>query len=99
MQLQQEYLEAKSQLHYLESDYERQKNLVKDSVTSRKNFLKAESDFLSTQVKVESIGKKLMLMNISPSNLTFETIRSSISIPSPITGYITKININRFNDS
>lgn len=94
VQLQQEYLEAKSQLHYLESDYERQKNLVKDSVTSRKNFLKAESDFLSTQVKVESIGKKLMLMNISPSNLTFETIRSSISIPSPITGYITKININ-----
>mgnify|MGYP001037784182 FL=1 len=94
VQLQQEYLEAKSQLHYLESDYERQKNLVKDSVTSKKNFLKAESDFLSTQVKVESIGKKLMLMNISPSNLTFETIRSSISIPSPITGYITKININ-----
>lgn len=94
VQLQQEYLEAKSQLHYLESNYERQKNLVKDSVTSRKNFLKAESDFLSTQVKVESIGKKLMLMNISTSNLTFETIRSSISIPSPITGYITKININ-----
>jgi cobalt-zinc-cadmium efflux system membrane fusion protein len=94
VQLQQEYLEAKSQLHYLQSDYERQKNLVKDSVTSRKNFLKAESDFLSTQVKVESIGKKLMLMNISPSNLTFETIRSSISIPSPINGYITKININ-----
>ena len=94
VQLQQEYLEAKSQLHYLQSDYERQKNLVKDSVTSRKNFLKVESDFLSTQVKVESIGKKLMLMNISPSNLTFETIRSSISIPSPINGYITKININ-----
>lgn len=94
VQLQQEYLEAKSQLNYLESDYERQKNLVKDSVTSRKNFLKAESDFLSTQAKVESIGKKLMLMNISPSNLTFKTIRSSISIPSPINGYITKININ-----
>jgi cobalt-zinc-cadmium efflux system membrane fusion protein len=94
VQLQQEYLEAKSQLQYLQSDYKRQKNLVKDSVTSKKNFLKAQADYQMTKVKVESFAKKLMLMNLSPSNLTDENMRSSISILSPIDGYITKINVH-----
>ena len=94
VQLQQEYLEEKSQLSYLQSDYERQKNLVKDSVASKKNFLKAAADYQTTKVKVESFAKKLMLMNLSPSNLTDENMRSSINILSPIDGYITKINVH-----
>lgn len=36
IQIQQDYLEAKGQLSYLKSDYERQKNLVQDKVTSQK---------------------------------------------------------------
>ena len=36
IQMQQDYLEAKSQLTYLKSDFERQKNLVQDNVTSQK---------------------------------------------------------------
>src|SRR5690606_34484631 len=44
VQMQQEYLEAKGQLTYLKSDFERQKNLVRDNITSQKNYLKAESE-------------------------------------------------------
>lgn len=95
VQMQQDYLEAKSQLTYLKSDYDRQTNLVKDNVTSQKAFLKAESDYTGTQVKLESLGKKLSLMNINPNTLTLENMRSAISITSPIDGYITKINIVR----
>lgn len=36
VQIQQDYLEAMGQLTYLKSDYERQKNLVQDKVTSQK---------------------------------------------------------------
>lgn len=95
VQIQQDYLEAKGQLAYLKSDFERQKNLVKDNVTSEKNFLKAESDYTVTRVKLESLGKKLSLMGIDPKNLTLENIRSSINISSPINGFVTQVNIAR----
>ena len=64
VQIQQDYLEAIGQLTYLQSDYERQKNLAKDNVTSQKNYLKAESAFTVTKVKAASLAKKLSLMNI-----------------------------------
>jgi cobalt-zinc-cadmium efflux system membrane fusion protein len=95
IQIQQDYLEAKGQLAYLKSDFERQKNLVKDNVTSEKNFLKAESDYTVTRVKLESIGKKISLMGIDPKKLTLENIRSTINISSPISGFVTQVNIAR----
>jgi len=95
VQLQQEYLEAHSQLSYLKTDYERQTNLVKDSVTSQKNFLKAVSDYTVTKIKVASLHKKLLLMNINPTQLTLENIQSTIAIPAPIDGFVTKINVTR----
>ena len=45
VQVQQNFLEAKGRLSYLKSDYERQKELMADNVTSQKNFLKAESEY------------------------------------------------------
>jgi len=95
VQMQQDYLEAKGQLKYLKSDYERQKNLIEGKVTSEKNYLKAESDYTVTKVKVESLGRKLSLMNINPNTLTMDNIRTTINIYSPINGYITEVNISR----
>jgi cobalt-zinc-cadmium efflux system membrane fusion protein len=95
VQLQQDYLEAKGQLAYLESDYQRQKNLFRDSVTSQKNFLKAEAAYTLTKVKMQSLARKLSLMNINPQKLEIETIRTSIDIRSPISGFITEINLSQ----
>ncbi len=88
-------MEAKGLLAYLASDYERQKNLVKDNVTSQKTFLKAESDYTVTKVKFESLGKKLVLMGINPDGLTVDNIRTTISIKSPINGFVSQIGITR----
>ena len=95
VQIQQEYLEAKGQLTYLKSDYERQKNLAQDNVTSQKNYLKAESDYIVTRVRAESLAKKLSLMNIDPNTLSLENIRTSIQVTSPINGYVTQVDAMR----
>lgn len=95
VQMQQDFLEAKGQLSYLKSDYERQKNLVQDNVTSQKNYLKAESDYTVTSVKVESLSKKLTLMNINPNTLTLENMRTTVTVLSPINGYVTEVAISR----
>lgn len=95
IQMQQDYLEAKGQLSYLKSDYERQKNLMEDKVSSQKNFLKAESDYVVTKVKMESLSKKLTLININPNELTLDNLKTTISIISPIDGYATHVDITK----
>lgn len=95
VQMQQDFLEAKGQLSYLKSDYDRQKNLAEDSVSSQKKFLKAESDYTVTKVKMESIAKKLALMNIDPNSLTMENIQTTIGVNAPIGGYVTRVGIAR----
>jgi cobalt-zinc-cadmium efflux system membrane fusion protein len=95
VQAQQDFLEAKGRLNYLKSDYERQKELVADNVTSKKNFLKAESEYNVTLAQYQSMKKKLSLMNINPNTLTGDNIRSVISVPSPLSGYATTINATK----
>ncbi|MFN3939105.1 MAG: efflux RND transporter periplasmic adaptor subunit [Chitinophagales bacterium] len=95
VQIQQDFLEAKNQLAYLKSDYERQKNLVQDNVTSQKSYLKSESDYNVTKVKVESLSKKLILMNIHPNTLTMENITTTVPVLSPINGYVTEVAIQQ----
>lgn len=94
VQFQQDFLEAKAQLAYLKSDYERQKNLIQDNVTSQKNYLKAESDYMVTKVKEQSLRKKLTLMNINPNTLDMSNMKTSINVSSPIDGYITSVNFS-----
>jgi cobalt-zinc-cadmium efflux system membrane fusion protein len=95
VQMQQDFLEAKGELVYLSADYERQKSLSKDNVTSQKNFLKAQSDYTVTKVRLESLRKKLELMNINPTTLTIDNIRTKINVTSPIDGYVTKMDVTR----
>ena len=95
VQVQQDFLEAKGRLNYLKSDYDRQKELIADNVTSKKNFLKAESEYTVTLAQYQSLKKRLSLMNINPNTLSGENIRSVISVPSPLTGYATTINATK----
>ena len=93
--MQQDFLESQGQLVYLKSDYERQKNLAQDNVTSQKNYLKSESDYTVTKAKYESLRKKLELLNINPNMLTVDNIRTSVNVIAPINGYVTEVNISR----
>lgn len=93
VQIQQDYLEAMGQLAYLKSDYERQKNLAQDSVSSQKKYLKAESDYRVTQAKLAALAKKLTLMKMDPTTLTLDNIHTTIAVTAPISGYVTEVMI------
>lgn len=95
VEVQQDYLETEGLLTYLQSDYERQKDLAKDKINSQKIFLKAESDYLVAKAKFESLRKKLSLIGINPDKLTVTNIITSVPVLSPSSGYVTAININK----
>ncbi|MEZ5022123.1 MAG: efflux RND transporter periplasmic adaptor subunit [Chitinophagales bacterium] len=95
VEVQQDYLETQGTLTYLESDYERQKNLAKDNINSQKIFLKAESEYLVAKARFESLRKKLSLMGINPNDLSVSNIITTVPIYAPSSGYVTSININK----
>lgn len=95
IEIQQEFLEVKGQLDYLKSDYERQKNLAEDNITSQKVYLKAEAEYKTSLVRFESMKKKLALMNLNPNTLTAKNIKSEIVLTSPLSGYITSVHATR----
>lgn len=94
IQLQQDYLDAKDQLELLELDYKRQQELAAENVNSTKTLQQAKSNFNRTKVKAEGLKARLAMINITPSALESGTIKQTISITSPISGYVSQVNVN-----
>jgi len=92
--LQQDYLTAKSKLVFLEVDYNRQKALNTSKTSSDRQFQLATSEYESQKYLVKSLSEKLQLMGMVPSSLNENNISKSISFKSPISGYVTKVNVN-----
>ena len=95
IQMQQDYLSAKSKLKYMQAEYNRQKTLLKENVASGKKYLKAESDYKTMQADVNALSKKLRLLNINAEHLTSDNITTYSEVKAPIGGFITRVNITR----
>jgi cobalt-zinc-cadmium efflux system membrane fusion protein len=94
VQMQQDYLDAMEQMNYLKSEYQRQKTLLEEKITSERNFLKAESEYKRNQAKYRALRKKLQMLNLNPEAVEKGNISSMIRIYAPITGSITEMKIN-----
>ncbi len=92
VEMQQEFYEAREQVNYLQSDYERQKKLREENVTSEKKFLKAESDYRMKKAQMDGLRKRLAILNIRPDSLDSSKLVSVIPVYSPISGSVTKVN-------
>jgi membrane fusion protein, heavy metal efflux system len=94
IELQQKFLEGKSRLEYAETEYKRQKDLFKENVNSAKTYQLAVSEYKSIQSTVFALEQKLKLIGIDAKKLEVEKISSSISVVSPIDGYVKLVNVN-----
>lgn len=94
IQLQQDYLENKSTLTYLKNELDRQQELAKEEVNSKKTLQKAKTDFEVMQARVNGLRAKLELINIDVAKLEKGTMQKVVALTSPINGYVTKVNVN-----
>ncbi|MCW5518234.1 efflux RND transporter periplasmic adaptor subunit [Aureitalea sp. L0-47] len=95
IRLQQEFLDASEQLSFLENEYERQKTLYDERITSQKNYLKAEADYKRNLAVYNTLDKQLRMLNIDPVGVMNGRIVSSVGIYAPISGTVTKISANK----
>lgn len=94
IEIQQNYLEAKNKLEYVEADYNRQNELYKNDVSSKKNLQLVTSEYKSLKVQVKALEQKLTLIGIHPSRLNEDNISRSVALVSPISGYVKTVNVS-----
>ncbi len=94
IQLQQDYLTAKSKLTYFENEYNRQKELNQSKATSDKVFQQTEMEYNTQKISVSALGEKLRLININPLSLNESNLSRTINIYSSINGFVSKVNVN-----
>lgn len=94
VQIQQDYLTTKQQLSFASKDFARQKELNSSQAVSEKNYQLAESEFAKQKITLKSLEEKLKLIHINPASLTANSISKSVNIYAPISGMITKIDVN-----
>ena len=92
--VQQNYLEAKNKLEYAESEYERQNELFKSDVSSKKNLQLVTSDYKNLKSQVNALKQKLALIGINPAQLNENNISRSVKLVSPISGYVQAVNVS-----
>ncbi|MCC7402222.1 MAG: efflux RND transporter periplasmic adaptor subunit [Chitinophagaceae bacterium] len=94
VQLQQDFLTAKAQFAFSESEYNRQKELNQSKASSDKVYEQAKATYQTQYVLIKSLEQKLKLIGINPDKLTAENISKSINVYSPITGFVSAVNVN-----
>jgi len=94
IQLQQDYLDNKSQLEFLEQEYQRQQDLAKENVNALKALQQAKSNYFGTKARAEGLKAKLKLVNIDADDVEKNGIKNSVSIVSPIDGFVAEVNVN-----
>jgi cobalt-zinc-cadmium efflux system membrane fusion protein len=94
IQLQQDYLTAKAQISFNESEYKRQKDLNESKAASDKVYEQAKATYQTQYVLIKSLEQKLRLIGLNPANVTAGNISKSINIYSPIAGFVSAVNVN-----
>ncbi len=95
VRLQQEYMEVHQQLTYLKAEFDRQQTMKAENITSQKSYLQTESTYKSAIARHAGLSKQLQLLNIAPTQVEKGNISSVATIYAPISGSISKVNVNR----
>lgn len=94
IQLQQDYLTAKSKLDFVQAEYDRQKELNQSQASSDKVFQQTQMELSTTKIAIKALAEKLSLIHINPDRLSENMLSKSVSIYSPIDGFVSRVNVN-----
>ena len=93
--MQQDYLESKSRMTYLQQELKRQQELQKEEINSLKTLQQISSEYNTMVAKMAGLRQKLALIGINANNVKSGNISRTANLYSPISGYVTESNVNR----
>ena len=92
--LQQNYLTSISKIAFLKQELERQRILSEQQASPLKLYQQSQSEYNSELAQAAGLAQKLRMIGINPQKLTASNIKSVVSIVSPISGFVSKVNIS-----
>lgn len=93
LDIQTEYINAQNQLVFMEKEYQRQKKLYEENVSSGKIYQKTQSDYYILKGDALNLEAKLKLLYLDPEEISNGKIYEKVPILSPIEGYVEKVRI------
>lgn len=94
IQIQQDYLMARANVALAESEYQRQQLLNSDKASSDKIFQQAKNNWEVQKITLRALEEKLRLIGLDPAGLTEANLSRTVSVRSPINGYVSKVHVN-----
>ena len=94
IQMQQDYLMARSRVRFLQKEYERQRLLNATKTTSDKVFEQTQSEYEGQRILMNSLREKLRMVGINAASLSENNIRRSVAVYAPISGYVSAVHVN-----
>ncbi len=96
IELQNEYLAAKSEIDFYAVEFRRQEELLKNNVGALADFQVTEAKYNAAISREKALRAKLQLLDIDADqfkNPKISVITPSVTIKSPIDGYITELPV------
>lgn len=94
LDLQQQFLENRDRLAFLQSEYERYRSLKAADATAAKNAVKAEAEWKAAQTAAKALAAKLRQFQIDPEQLSADRLHTEIALRSPIGGTVSAVLAN-----
>lgn len=94
IKIQNEYLNLYLSLELLENNYNRQKRLYNEQVTSQKQYIQAKTDFESAKAQLKSLDIMIRQIGLETDRIIAGNLYSEIPVKSPIDGIVNNIMIS-----
>jgi RND family efflux transporter MFP subunit len=92
--LEESYLETKNKLDYAAAEFKRHSELYKQEVYSEMNLQQVTTDYKSLKVQLAALEQKLALAGLDPKVLSEDNISRTVTLTSPISGFVKTVNVN-----
>lgn len=89
IQLQEEYLTIGSKITLADQELRRQRELQEGNAGALKNLQSATADVNALRARKASLQKQIQLMGINPAGINNATLRSSLTVTSPVSGTVS----------
>ncbi len=91
IQIQEDYLNASNEIIAAEQELQRQQELNAGNAGVKRNLQNASSNLNILRTKKAATAKQLQLLGINPNSISTSSIKSALSISSPINGVVSNV--------
>ncbi len=93
IQMQQDYLQARSRLTFQQQELQRQTTLNAEEVGARRRLEQAQAEVANTQALVRALEAKFRLVGASLEAIRSGTLSATLAVKAPITGNVEHVNV------